>query len=164
MTNFLILFIQTICEFCALKHIHKKYSLSLSREDFTKAVNKILESFDGITKLNEHQDDALFHLVLRRDVFAILPTGFGKSVIFQLLPALCQELLRMGYSDFPDNAIINICPLVALVESHMYELKKRGISCVHLSGSEVSGDKKAVIDGKYSFIFVNPESIIINEK
>jgi ATP-dependent DNA helicase RecQ len=138
---------------------------SITRDDFEYAVDMVLKSFTGVEKLNQHQNDALFELLRRRDVFAILPTGFGKSVIFQLLPSLCRELNSMGYNSFPENAIVLvICPLVALIESHMNELSKRGISCACVSGEQACQDKSGVLYGKYSFVFANPESIIMNEK
>ena len=105
----------------------------ISREDFNDAVDSVLKGFAGVTKLNEHQSDALFHLIQRQDVFAMLPTGFGKSLVFQLLPALCRELHNMGYVNYPTSAIVLvICPLVALIESQMNELEMRGISCASL--------------------------------
>ena len=95
----------------------------ISREDFDAAVKTVLKCFAGVTKLNKHQDNALFQLIHRHDVFAILPTGFGKSLIFQLLPSLCLELNLMGYDSFPQKCVVLvICPLVALIESHMNEL------------------------------------------
>lgn len=70
----------------------------------------------------------------------------------------------MGYKSFPEKCVVLvICPLVALIESHMNELKKRGISCACLSGINQQ-EKIGVSDGKYSFIFANPETIIMNEK
>lgn len=136
----------------------------ISREDFNDAVDSVLKGFAGVTKLNEHQSDALFHLIQRQDVFAILPTGFGKSLVFQLLPALCRELHNMGYVNYPTSAIVLvICPLVALIESQMNELEMRGISCACLS-SVKDQNKKAVFDRKFSFIFTNPETLILNGK
>jgi superfamily II DNA helicase RecQ len=76
------------------------------REDFNNAVNSVLKFFTGITKLNKRQDDAFFQLIHRRDVFAILPTGFGKSLIFQPLPTLCRELYTMGYNIYLENGIV----------------------------------------------------------
>lgn len=118
--------------------------------DFTRGfwrrcyVKKVLECFAGITKLNKHRDNALFKLIHRHDVFVVLPTGFGKSLILQLLPSLCLNLNSMGYNSFPEKCVIVICPLVVLIESHMNELKKRGISCASLSGMNQQ-DKMGVL-------------------
>ena len=44
--------------------------------------------------LTEHQRKALLAVINRKDVFAILPTGHGKSIIFQLLPDVCKYLFK----------------------------------------------------------------------
>ena len=60
------------------------------------AFGKVCEVF-GFKTLNEHQKNALKIVIeKKKDVFANLPTGFGKSVIFQALPLLyaCVEQSR----------------------------------------------------------------------
>ena len=97
------------------------------------------------------------------DVLAVLPTGFGKSLLFQLIPGLCVELYNLGYSCYPRSPIvIVICPLNALIECHMKELKHRGILCTYLSGDDA--DQDGALAGRYSFIFANLEALIVNEK
>ena len=52
-----------------------------------------------------------------------LPTGYGKSLLLQLLPGICRALNTMGYTTYSKKAIILvICPLNTLIESHMKEL------------------------------------------
>ncbi len=53
--------------------------------------------------------------ILRRDVFVVLPTGFGKSLCFQCLPLLYDRL-------FPEEAnsiIIVVTPLTAIVKDQV---------------------------------------------
>ena len=96
-------------------------------------------------------------------MLAVLPTGFGKSLLFQLIPGLCVELHNLGYSYYPKNPIvIVICPLNALIECHIKQLEHRGISCTCLSGEDA--DQDGAFAGRYSFIFANPEALILNEK
>ena len=42
------------------------------------------ERFPEIESITEHQKKTLFAVINRKDLFAILPTGHGKSIIFQL--------------------------------------------------------------------------------
>ena len=70
-------------------------------EDFKMVVQKVLEN----EELNKQQHEGLYNFMQRCDVFAILPTGFGKSLIFQLVPAICKELKALGY-DFPEKAVV----------------------------------------------------------
>ena len=69
----------------------------------------------------------------------------------------------MGYCNYPKSAIvIVVCPLNALFECHMKELRQRGISCSCLSGDDA--DQVGALAGKYAFVFANPEALILNEK
>jgi len=66
----------------------------------------------------------------------------------------------VGFSDYSKSPIvIVVCPLNALIECHMEDLKQRGISCTCLSGD--GGDKDGALTGKlYAFIIANPEALI----
>lgn len=135
--------------------------MSINEPEFKEAVKEVLkERFPEITSLTEHQYRALFNFIQRKDVFCILPTGYGKSLIFQIAPSVAQ---RFGKShNFPEKPIlIVICPLNSLIDSHVRELRKRGFRVTSLSTEE---DEKAILDGEFTFVFCNPESIIRNEK
>jgi superfamily II DNA helicase RecQ len=135
---------------------------NISKELFDSVISGVLEKrFPEISNLSDEQSKALFPLVNRQDVFAILPTGHGKSLIFQCLPDLCEELFLRG-KNFPRKAIVLvICPLNSLVESHIQELESRGLTATSLVGDV---DEESIKRGEYSFVFANPESIILNEK
>ena len=49
---------------------------SISKDQFSMAVEKVIADFEGVKKLNEQQFEGLFNLIQRRDVLAVLPTGF----------------------------------------------------------------------------------------
>ena len=69
----------------------------------------------------------------------------------------------MGYCNYSKSAIvIVVCPLNALIECLMKELRQRGISCTCLSGDDA--DQDGALAGKYAFVFANPEALILNEK
>ena len=105
---------------------------------------------------------SIVQFVMRKDVFAVLPTGFGKSVIFQVIPSICSMLAARGL-DYPEKPItVVICPLVSLINSHIQELRSHGFSAACLSGDDI--DEKGIERGDYSFIFTSPESVIRNEK
>ena len=66
----------------------KLASVSYAREFdealFTEVLNECIADFPNIKALRSEQKMCLFNLSRGKDVFAILPTGFGKSLIFQL--------------------------------------------------------------------------------
>ena len=58
------------------------------------------------------------HFIKREDVLAVLPTGCGKSLIFQLVPKVCSYgICMIVVSSYPKAAIVVvICPLNALID------------------------------------------------
>ena len=70
-------------------------------EDFDSALEKALLVLAGLgisLKLRSEQKQAVTTLLLRQDLLAVLPKGFGKSLIFQLLVRV-KEILT-GRSNF----------------------------------------------------------------
>ena len=95
-------------------------------------------------------------------VLAVLPAGCGKSLIFQMVPRICSYLhnCRLFY---PMNAIlIVICPLNALIDSHLKELEQHGVKGCSLNDRMYKENDLAA--GKYSIIFTNSESLVLNKK
>ena len=104
-----------------------------------ESISNVLERFDGVEKLSDEQTSGVFNFIQRKDVLAVLPTGSGKSLLFQPIPGFCLRLnqMAMEYCNYPKSAIaIVVCPLNALIECHMKELRQRGISCTCLSGDD----------------------------
>ena len=113
-----------------------------------KAIAKVLETFDSVENLSAEQRDGIVNFVRRHDVLTVLPTGFGKSLLFQLIPGLCVELHNLGYSYYPKSPnVIVICPLNALIECHTKQLEHRGVSCTCLSGE--AADQERAFAGRY---------------
>jgi superfamily II DNA helicase RecQ len=68
-------------------------------------------------------------------MFAVLPTGFGKSVIYQVLPALFSELHRLLCGTIENFVVAVVSPLEYIraqqVETLGLGLRKLGIQAVH---------------------------------
>ena len=128
---------------------------------FRGAVQYALDTgFTEILQLKPVQEEALLHFVKREDVFAVLPTGCGKSLIFQLVPKVCECLHDQGFQ-YPKAAIlVVICPLSALIDSHIQELKDHGISACSLTDQDILVEDVA----KHSIVFTSPELIVREEK
>lgn len=63
----------------------------MDTEEFKKALEGALKFFPGI-QIKPEQELCLESLVVKRkDVLGVLPTGYGKSLIYQLLPKLMSE-------------------------------------------------------------------------
>ena len=81
---------------------------------------------------------------------AVLPTGFGKSLIFQLLIRV-QEIL----SSKPACVIV-VCPLKSIVQDQLIEASSMGLLVTSLASARI-GD---VENGKYQLIFASAEEIL----
>ena len=124
---------------------------------FRGAIQYTLNSgFSEILELRPFQEEALLHFIKREIVFAVLPTGCGKSLIFQLGPKVCSYLHDRGFS-YPKAAIVVvICPLNALIDSHIVELKEHGIPACSLADEDLLEDDVA----SHSIVFTSPELIV----
>ena len=72
--------------------------------------------------LKEAQYEALKNVVFdRRDTMCVLPTGYGKSLIYQLLPRTFDYFLS---SDVENSSIIVVSPLNALMQDQISKLKR----------------------------------------
>ncbi len=113
--------------------------------------NEILKKYWGYDAFREQQLEIIQSLLEGNDTLALLPTGGGKSVCFQV-PAMCLE-----------GMCIVVCPLIALMKDQVYQLRKRGI----LATAIYSGMSKTEIDhtldnciyGTYKFLYVSPERL-----
>jgi len=61
--------------------------------------------FPEFDQLKLEQVLSIVQFVIQKDAFAVLPTGFGKSVIFQVIPITCFILAARGL-DYPEKPII----------------------------------------------------------
>ncbi len=121
------------------------------------AIRSVLENIPGICQLKLEQEECLVHILKRGDVVALLPTGFGKSLIYQLLPIVSEKL---GRPKSGKAIIVIVSPLVALMDDQVKEAAKLGLCAAQLG---VHNDRK-IMEGNFSLIFGSPESWILNQK
>ncbi|MEM6893957.1 MAG: ATP-dependent DNA helicase RecQ [Bacteroidota bacterium] len=116
----------------------------------TKAKD-ILTQFWGHSGFRGSQEAIVKDLLEGNDVLALLPTGGGKSVCYQV-PTLLQEGL-----------CIVVSPLVALMQDQVDELKRKGIKAVALMGGLSTEEVTQILDnclyGNYKFLYVSPERL-----
>ncbi len=87
------------------------------------AIRSVVENIPGICQLKPEQEECLVHILNGGDVVALLPTGFGKSLIYQLLPIIS----RIKCQDTGKAIIVIVSPLVALMDDQVKEAAKRGL-------------------------------------
>ena len=79
----------------------------------------------------------------KRDVLAILPTGYGKSLIYQLLPSMFNFLLYGG--NYRSIAIV-VSPLSALMMDQVEKIKKQGQSAAIIRANCSEADRETGIE------------------
>jgi len=112
----------------------------------------ILERYFGHTAFNPYQEEIIRDLLAGRDVLAVLATGGGKSLCYQV-PAL------MG-----DGVALVISPLIALMKDQVDDLQARGIgaealntACSYATSRRVLADLK---EGLVQILYVSPERAV----
>lgn len=109
---------------------------SFSLNTFFNAINYALRSSnyqDMFLRVKQYK--VLEAVLSGRDVIAILPTGYGKSVIFHLLPFLFDYITKLNNQTSQNRIILVVTPLNALVEDQLKILTKRGISATVLKST-----------------------------
>ena len=90
---------------------------SLSYKVFEKAVKCAMTKvkIGHISSLTEPQSRFLFNFLRDNDTFVSLPTGHGKSLIYQICPAVARELVSTE-NQFPsESVVVVISPLISLI-------------------------------------------------
>ena len=140
--------------------------------DFEGALRAVLRSRGQVNlRLKSKQKEALEAIAVnKRDCLIVLPTGYGKSLIYQLLPSLCDHLADEKCAE-NNSIVIVVSPLNAIIDDQLNKLNSIGISCtsLRLCGSEVDGCieeslQSVLKEGKFHIIFVHPEVAVSNRQ
>ncbi|MDA9017829.1 DEAD/DEAH box helicase, partial [bacterium] len=97
------------------------------------------------------QEEIINSILEKKDTLALLPTGGGKSLCYQV-PALAS-----------DGICIVVSPLVALMKDQVAQLKKRSIKAIALTGGMRPTEVDIALDncvyGDLKFLYVSPERL-----
>jgi len=111
----------------------------------------VLQSAWGYPDFRYHQRKTILAALKGRDCLAVLPTGGGKSLCFQV-PALVLNGLTLVVS-----------PLISLMQDQVGALVKRGIAAAYLSSTQSSSVQRKVLDavrtGRLRLLYVAPERL-----
>lgn len=114
-------------------------------------IHEILKEYWGFDEFRPLQEDIINAVLERNDTLALLPTGGGKTICFQV-PAMANEGLCLVVS-----------PLIALMKDQLENLKQKGIQALGIySGMNFLEIKKTLQNaayGNYKFLYVSPERL-----
>ncbi len=112
---------------------------------------EILKKYWGFTSFRGSQEEIITAILKKQDTLALLPTGGGKSICFQI-PALAN-----------DGICIVVSPLIALIQNQVNHLKERGIKAIALTGGIPFHEVNQLLDnclyGNYKFLYLSPERL-----
>ena len=117
-------------------------------------IHEILKENWGYDRFRPLQEDIIYSVLEGKDTLALLPTGGGKSICFQV-PAMAK-----------DGICLVISPLIALMKDQVESLKRKGILALSIySGMSFLEVKKTLQNaayGNYKFLYVSPERLETN--
>ena len=110
-----------------------------------------------------------------KDVLAVLPTGYGKSLICQLLQPVFNVMAHGGKPEGEKSTVIIISPLNALIQDQMVKMRVGGLSVCVLRGDRVATEDdndeisidvptKMLSSGHFDLIFTHLEVLVENKK
>src|ERR1700747_731653 len=130
-----------------------EYELSKKKTVRYHKLKKLLKNTYGYDNFKSHQYEIINKAINGENVCAILPTGYGKSLTFQL-PAI-----------YIGKPAIIISPLISLMDDQRITLEKLGLTscCFNSTISDKTQLKKDILKNKYQFIYITPESVVKSE-
>src|SRR5580765_7160992 len=115
---------------------------------------QLLKRYFGFSSFRPLQEQIIGDALAGRDVFALLPTGGGKSLCFQL-PAMAQAGLTLVVS-----------PLIALMKDQVDALQASGVPATFLNSTLSQGEARVRLrglhDGQYRLLYAAPERLVLS--
>lgn len=115
-----------------------------------KTLERLEQAF-GHAAFRAGQEEAIDHILAGRDVLVVMPTGAGKSMIYQLAG---MEL---------EGVTIVISPLIALMKDQVDSLRRRGVSATYINSAldtDERAERMAALQrGEYQLVYVAPERL-----
>ncbi len=120
----------------------------------TDQLHALLKQYFGFDSFRPLQEEIIRDSLAGKDAFAVLPTGGGKSLCFQL-PALVRPGLTVVVS-----------PLIALMKDQVDALEAAGVPATFLNSSLAAGESKPRLrglhNGEFRLLYVAPERLLLS--
>ncbi|MEY4918169.1 MAG: helicase RecQ [Verrucomicrobiota bacterium] len=114
----------------------------------------LLKQYFGFTSFRPLQEEIIRDSLAGKDTFALLPTGGGKSLCFQL-PALTR-----------DGLTVVVSPLIALMKDQVDALQAAGVAATFLNSSLAAGEGRERLrklhNGEFQLLYVAPERLMLS--
>lgn len=115
----------------------------------TEQAQHILQTYFGYHTFRAGQKQTIDSIISRRNTLAVMPTGGGKSICYQI-PGMAL-----------DGTAIIISPLISLMKDQVEALQALGIPATYINSSLSAGEQQSRLNdigaGNYKFVYVAPE-------
>jgi len=113
--------------------------------------HQILKQYWGFNEFRPLQEEIIRSVADQKDTLALMPTGGGKSITFQV------------YSLSTDGICLVVTPLIALIKDQVENLRSKNIKVLAIysgmSGREIDIALNNAVYGDYKFLYISPERI-----
>lgn len=117
-----------------------------------KDVYEILKNYYGYSSFRHGQHEIIEQILAGHDVLAVMPTGAGKSICYQV-PALAM-----------DGITLVVSPLISLMQDQVRSLLSMGVRGAYINSSLTAGQISTALrnakNGMYKIIYVAPERLL----
>ena len=115
-------------------------------------IKSILKTYWGFDSFRPLQEDIINAILNKKDTLALLPTGGGKSICFQI-PAIASE-----------GICVVVSPLIALMKDQVQQLEKREVKAAAIFSGISSREIDLILDncvyGQTKLLYVSPERLL----
>ena len=122
-----------------------------TEDEWEKALDVLRETF-GFSEFRPHQGEVIRTLLDGRDAIAVMPTGGGKSLCYQI-----PSIVRRGTG-------IVVSPLIALMKDQVDALRQYGVRAAFLNSSLSYGERlhteQTFLEGGFDLIYMAPEGLL----
>ncbi|CAI0560570.1 unnamed protein product [Linum tenue] len=109
-------------------------------------MESLLKKYFGYSEFRPYQKEVINNILQKRDCLAVMATGSGKSLCYQLPPLLV------------DKTAIVVSPLISLMQDQVMSLKQQGIRAEYLGSAQTDQSVNARAQkGEYRLLFMTPE-------
>lgn len=120
--------------------------------ELTLEINKVADHFFGLSSLHPIQYQIIHDLLNKEDVLAVLPTGSGKSLCYQIPGLICR------------GTLIVISPLISLINEQVHKLQESGIAAYglhsHLDPKRIAETLDKLKQQEIKILYLAPERLL----
>ena len=120
---------------------------SMAFENALSYALQVLKKSDLHVRLKPEQRQIIWHIYHGKDVFSWLPTRFGKSICYQVLPFMhdfCISQTQAINESMPSQLVMVVSPLISLMVDQVLSLRCRNVRAAILTTSDSSVDPELV--------------------